>query len=223
MKKSGFVWFLSLLLCISCSCSLPRTYSFTYINSAHLRTESQVKIRKIYVDSAFGDADAVAIQDALNQWRYALNGYYDFKTITIDVVHGSLEPLKEATSGRAWIFLKIDSQNPLVVFHDTSQMKSLAFVEKIGGSILYMVRDRVNNESVRGVMMHEIGHLLGATHRWDNNNLMDPSYYDSNSQCIDQETLEQVAKYQGIPAENMNYCIYVNDEKDRTIIFKYVN
>ena len=210
--KSGLVWFLCLLLSIfSSSCFLPHTYSFTYVNSAHQRAMSPVRIQKIYLDSAFGDADAVAIQDALDRWRYALNGYLDFKTIAVDVVHGSLDPLKEANSGKAWIFLKIDSQNPLVVFHDKPEVKSLAFVEKIGGNTLYLVRDRVNNENVRGVIMHEVGHLLGAEHRRDEN-LMQPLYDDANSQCIDKETLQQVAEYQHIPTENMNYCVYLNDK-----------
>lgn len=223
--KTIFVWFFSLLLCIfSWSCFLPHTYHFAYVNSAHHRDESPVRVQKIYIDKEFGYADAVSIQDALDRWRYALNGYVEFKTETVDVVHGSLDPFKEARDGKAWLFLKIDSHNALVDFHDRPEHLALAFVERIGGNVMYIVRDRISNDSVRGVTMHEIGHLLGAEHKWDDENLMHPSYNDSDTQCIDKETLEQVAVYQHIPVGNMNYCVYTNDEKDNTrVIIRYVD
>jgi hypothetical protein len=215
MKKSGFVWFLCLLLSIcSLSCFLPRTYSFAYVNSSHSRVHSQGRIQKIYIDKDFGNADAVAIQDALNQWSYALNGYIEFQTITVDLVHGSMEPLRESERGEAWLLMKIDSNNPLVVFHDKPEHPALAFCEAIGGHHLYLIRDRIPNENVRGVVMHEVGHLLGAEHRWGDG-LMNPAYHESVSQCIDKDTLTQVAAYQHLPVENMNYCIY-NDDKGQS-------
>lgn len=223
MKKSGFAWFCYLLLCIfSWSCLPAHTYAFAYVNSAH-HQEEKGRTQKIYLDKEFGNADVVAIQDALTQWQYALNGYITFETLTVDLVHGSMDPLRQSEAGQAWLIMKIDSQNPLVVFHDKPQQPALAFCEAIGGHHMYLVRNRLDNDSVKGVVMHEIGHLLGAEHRREDG-LMDPIHHDYDSQCIDRGTLEQVAAYQHLPFVNMNYCIYVNDQEDKTVvIIKYIN
>jgi len=206
-----FRFLLLLLLCFLCSCLPPRTYAFTYVNSVHGRETHLAKVQKIYIENTFGNADRVAIREALDRWQYALNGYFDFRTETADLVHGSLDPLKEADSGQAWLFMKIDSKNALVVFHDRPKYLAMAFTDKIGGNLLYLVRDRVSNGEVRGLVMHEMGHLLGAQHRRDDN-LMQPVYHDYNAQCIDQETLSQVAAFQHLPLDNMNYCVYLDEQ-----------
>jgi hypothetical protein len=215
MKK---FWLSCLIL--FCSCVPLHAYNFTYINSPHPMVMGRVQ--KVYVDNAFGN-DIVSIQDALNQWQYALHGYIIFDMQVVDVVHGSLEPMKDANAGKAWIFLKIDSNNALVSFQDRTEFRAFAFVEKIGGNTMYVVRDRINDGNVRGLVMHEVGHLLGAEHRKGQDNLMNPFYYDYDTQCVDKLTLEQVAKYQHIPIDNMNYCVYLNDGVEETVIVKYIN
>jgi len=214
VKKSWLVCILSLLLCISClSCSPLRTGAFAYVNSSHNREETVSKVKKIYIDNAFGEADLLSIQDAIDQWTYALNGYMVFDIRSFDPVGGSLVPREEAARGDAWLFMKIDSSNYILAQHDNrpAGMVALAFCDYVGGNLMYVVRDRIDNDQVRGIVMHEMGHLLGAKHVNEDADLMAPSYDNINAQCIDRTTLMQIAKTQGFPFQNMNYCIYSDD------------
>ena len=214
MKKFGYALFCLLFSCIFCwSCIPPHSYAFTYVNSPHQRTKSPTQIKMVYIDQAFGESDRVAIADALTQWEYALNGYMTFKTQYYDVEHGAVDTLRDVVDGRAWMFLKINSTNPLVDFHDMPKVHALAFCERVGGSLIYMVRDRVPNDNVKGVMMHEIGHLLGAQHWDEDDDLMNPIYREANSQCIDKHTLQQVSEHLHIPVQNMNYCVYTYEKQ----------
>lgn len=209
--KYIYALFLCCILSIFCSsCIPPRAFSFTYVNSAHLRDQSPTRVRRIYIDNSFGEADLVSIDDALHQWEYALNGYLVFRTEKFDVVGGSLAPYEEAHHGNAWLILKIDHNNLMSKAHDHPEegTMGLAFVDRKEGS-LYVVRDRLHNDNVRGIIMHEVGHLLGAEHIDESDDLMNPMYDDGNSQCIDLHTIQQVAHTLKVPYKNLNYCVYL--------------
>ena len=195
-----------------CLESLPQTTSFVYINSLQAPASVPRRVVRIWIDTNFGQGDLVSIEDALNQWSYALHGYLEFK---IESTSFDMEDdvLRRVAAGEGWVFLKIDSTNEMVGHQDHGRSKVLAFTEKIGGNHLYVVRDRIRNDFMTGIIMHEIGHLLGAEHQNGEDNLMYPSFRLNNSRCIDKSTLEQVARYQNLPMAGLNYCVYIAGDK----------
>lgn len=220
MKKSFLAFICLCFLSILCSCSiLPHSSQFQYVKSTHAAVDPPGIIQKIWIDNSFGDADAVEIQAGLDRWTFALNGYMTFETQEFDVVNSSLEPYQECFEGKAWCFIKINHTSNMLIGRDHPEAGThvLAFCDRIGGHLLYYVRDRVDNNQMKGLTMHEIGHLLGAHHIDEDSDLMAPMFTIQNTQCIDQHTLEQVAVWNHFPIDNMNYCVYTAmDVMDKT-------
>jgi hypothetical protein len=199
-------WLMIALTLISCS-PLGTGGEFVYVKSPVMGV---MKRRiPIWIDKNFGQADRVEIQSAIDQWQFALNGYVDIQieSVSFDMQE---DAIRWALRSDGWIIMKIDSGNPIVL--DKPGRKTLAFTDKIGGNYLYLIRDRVEEGMIRGIMMHEIGHLLGAA---DNNdgNLMDGKFSLANERCIDLETVKEVARYQELEVGQLNYCVYPSDKR----------
>ncbi len=168
----------------------------------------------VYVDKEFGEADQLAIAEALDQWNYVINGHAKFIIVsnTFD-----MEPdvLREVIGGRAFAVLKITSSNPMVARvdeiveendHTGGRSYSLGFTPTLGDHTIYLVRDRVrDNSMVKGLIMHEVGHALGVEHGGDG--LMSPGYDALRYQCVDYYTAAAAAKAQGWQADTLNYCV----------------
>ena len=106
-----------------------------------------------------------------------------------------------SVSNGAWVIMRIDSHSELVGSRSVG-----AWADKIGGNKVWVVRDRVSNGMIGGVVMHEIGHLLGAGHL--RRGLMMPGYDKDWMQCVDYSTVKAVGKYHGIGINQLNYCVY---------------
>ena len=172
-----------------------------YVNTP----SNNVSARKIdiYVDSEFGAADKVAIDDGIKQWNYALNGQIEMRVRSWDF---KMEPsiLKDPN---AWFILKIKSDSKLLSGNVVPNQKIvLAFADKIGGHYIYMVRDRIWNEDVKGITMHELGHLLGSEHV--GTHLMHDTYVRNKYVCVDYASAESVSKAQKLEMDSLNYCVF---------------
>jgi hypothetical protein len=55
------------------------------------------------------------------------------------------------------------------------------------------------------VLMHELGHALGAEHGGDG--LMSTPYSRLKQQCVDRYTILQVATHERMAAGDLNYCV----------------
>jgi len=206
MKR--WLYLLAVLLCIGCWKHIPASYHYVQTGGY-----SPIALReyKVWIDYEFGEADKVAIDNAIKQWNYALNGYV---VITVESYRFNMEPeiLKRVENGEGWVFLKINSDNPMVKTVDRPAKPgeprywTLAWVNQIGGSRMWMIRNRLSNEAVEGVTMHEIGHLLGASH--DDVYLMRPHYNWEDYRCVDYAALKRVADYQHLPMGRLNFCEY---------------
>lgn len=163
----------------------------------------------IYIDKNFGAADLVSLDDSINAWNYALNGYIKLEVASTKF---DMEPeiIRQCLAGGCWMIMRIDSSNPMV--DDGASVNgqpvalTLAWVNDIGGNRMFIIRDRMRNEWVMGVSLHEMGHLLGAEH--DNVYLMSAHYNWEDQRCVDYQAMKAVAEYQHLPVSRLNYCVY---------------
>jgi hypothetical protein len=194
---------LLLVICLFCylllGCYKPSTLHFHSSPS----TRTPIKVIYVYVDKNFTPAEVREITQALDQWRSAMNGHLDFQITNVQFDMED-QGLRDSQAGKAWLILQIDSHNPVVQHQDHLQhVQTLAFVDRIGGSLIYVVKDRIGDR-LRGVLLHEMGHLLGARHHYKT--LMNPYYFNERSQCVDLETVQQVASYWHLDWQALNYC-----------------
>ena len=215
----SLVVFLGLVMCLF-SCG-PVVKPFHYINQGGY-TPIPLKTINVWIDKDFGEGDKIAIDNAIAQWNYALNGY-----LKINVVSTSfdMEPeiIRTVLNGGGWLLLKIQEPNPMIDDGPTENGKpkywTLAWANAVGGNRVYFIRNRLKNEWMTGVALHELGHLLGAEH--DQVYLMQPHYNWEDYRCVDYEALKRVAEYQHLPLNRLNYCEYgeaVHDDTGRVIM-----
>lgn len=156
----------------------------------------------VYIDAEFSRGEVEEIGRSLREWEYGMNGRVKFKEKEFRM--GGNEII-EAEGLDSWYILKTDSWKvgrPI----DRGNWKVLGYCDLVGGRKLYLLMDRVKRSQMRGVMLHEIGHLMGAVHMGDR--LMGPTYDWEKYSCIDRETMLQVGERWGIKVEDLNYCMY---------------
>jgi Matrixin len=196
----------------------PREGQYTYTNKTTYLGPPARQI-PIWVDKNFGAADKIAIDDAVNAWNYALNGFIVLKVVDTEF-DMEIPKIVDQVKSNGWLFMRIDSSNPMVPILKDG-FRTIGFCEVVGGHHLYLVRDRMFNSDVFGVTMHEMGHLLGAEHKGDK--LMYPHFTRARFQCVDLVTIQQVADYNHIPADRLNFCVDtdginpVTDSKDGAV------
>lgn len=156
---------------------------------------------KIWIDGDFGEEDKLEIDNAIRAWNYSLNG--QIKLVVVDTnFHNEPEKVIEQIRQNGWLILKINSRAPLVAKEKDNRV---GFADRIGGTHIYLVRDKLFSVDVFGITLHEIGHLMGSGHIGER--LMHKTYSRFKFQCIDIETIKEVAKYQRIDINKMNYCM----------------
>lgn len=189
-----------MIISMSCGHMSEDHGSFYYVGNSPPGKGREVKI---WVDKEFGEGDRIGMEDAVAQWNYAMNGYVHYKVESYDF-DMQIEIIKRVERGEGWLFLKIDSSNGMLRSLDHGGM-TIAFVNKIGGNRIYFVRDRMGNEWMKAVSLHEMGHLMGAEH--DEGTLMNAYFNLMEYKCIDKRTVEQVGEHEGIPADHLKYCV----------------
>ena len=103
------------------------------------------------------------------------------------------------------MLMKVDSTSSFIP-DENPLSRTLAWANDVGGNRIYFVRDRIVNEWMTGVALHEMGHLLGAPH--DNAYLMAPKFNWENSRCVDYDSMVLVAKHWWIHPDQLKYCVY---------------
>ncbi len=202
MKRVAFALLVSLVMFFALDCG-HFLVPYHYINNPETAV-APTKVINIWIDKEFSSNDKENMQLGINQWNYALNGYIVLKIVSKDF---DMEPsvLNDVVlKGEGWLFLKIDHNSNFI--RDKNEKIALAFVNDIGGNRIYFVRERFGSDAVQGITMHEIGHLLGATH--SNGYLMQPTYSWENYRCVDWNAVKQAADFQRLPQDRMNFCAY---------------
>jgi len=194
-------------LCIffGASCLAHGPLPFKYIGNAP-NAYQPLKVIPVYIDKSFGVQDQLAIDDAIMQWNFALNGYVVLKVVSTSF---DMEPevIRQCLNGDCWMLMRIDSTSTFIPDDPKKpESQTLAWANEVGGNRIYFVRDRIINEQMTGVALHEMGHLLGAQH--DDVYLMTPQFHWQDARCVDYNAVMLVAKYWGIPLNAVKYCIY---------------
>lgn len=188
---------------VSCGYTAPYYYTRQPIPDA------PALIMEVKIDKEFSDSDKREIDKALMQWNYVLNGHYQFKVVDWNYDASALHDPKVYYRD-AFYFVKItgDESNNYNIKKDNKDSYVLAFAG-IGGTITYVIRERLSVGDVYFTVMHEIAHMLGADH--NKFRLMNPSFNHTDFQCVDEKTAVQVAKFLGLKLTDLNWCFYLSD------------
>lgn len=174
----------------------------------------------VYVDKNFGSADQLAIQQALEQWNYVFNGHAKL-VIVSNHFDMEISLIQQCQQQHGFLIMKLDVNNPITQHADyiaqtehngNPNGHSLGFTPAIGDHTIYLVRDRLGSEDVYYIIMHEMGHALGARHT--DHGLMYAQYSQEEFQCADYSAVIQVANYQHWPIQDLNYCSLDLSTKD---------
>lgn len=172
-------------------------------------TGAPLAIVPIIVDTTFSTMDKTAIDDAINAWNYVLNGYIILKVESWDF-NMEVEVLKDVIYRHGLVIMKVASSNSIIPTQNNSESKTLAWANDIGGTKIWVVRDRFYQPDTFPIMLHELGHIFGADHEKEvpenKNFLMYPKYERGRWNCVDGRAMEKAANYHLLPPERLNYC-----------------
>lgn len=201
--KQILIIFITITIGVGCGSAAfgPVVHNYRYT-----RVMGGVTLRSIpiYIDQNMGEADKVAVQQAIEQWNYALNGNVVLYVASWKYM-GEIDEIKQIHQNHGIIIQNLTGLQ--AVEHNKGE-RVLAFVNDIGGWVINVIRERIHNDDVKSVLLHEIGHILGAYHR--EHDLMQPIFDPDNYHCIDLDTLKQVADRQGFDYHKGNYCFKVD-------------
>lgn len=93
--------------------------------------------------------------------------------------------------------------------HETTQLfpldpEALAWASILGGREISLVKDRYEHD-VSGIIMHELGHCLGAQHV--TGTLMNPRWSPEEFRCPDVTTVAQVAAWNRVDLGSLAWCV----------------
>ena len=162
--------------------------------TSHPAATARPEIVALIVAETFSLHERAKILRGVNEWNVALNGFVRF-----EIVSGG----KKATTGATehWtITSKQGGQN----FDTATTLAATYPAAGIGGLMVIHV-SRIGRRDLGGVVMHELGHVLGLGHN-PKGGLMAAHYHPTSQQCIDRATAEAVAAKRGLPAAALNWC-----------------
>lgn len=174
--------------------------SYHYLTQA--RVEG-VKVKRVpvYTDIMFSDKEVMIIGMGIDRWNRVLNGYMEMEIV--GVFDMEIEILKRADEGECYLIMRLGKDSELIE-NEPGRM-TLGFANRIGGSYLYVIPELMVDGDMEGVILHEVGHILGARHT--GSGLMVGNYTSGTTQCVDELAVRQVGEYWGYDWTKMNYCV----------------
>jgi predicted Zn-dependent protease len=165
-----------------------------------------VHIIPVYIEESFTLKDKGSIISAIDSWNKSLNGYIVLKVESTEFKLNAASKVK-AQSDESYLILKLYSSNEMIVKRDEgTDFVTLGLANKVGGNWMYIIRDRLGDDDITPIAMHELAHLLGADHT--DRYLMNRTYIRTQYKCIDADTIKQVADKWMLPMKKLNYCNY---------------
>jgi hypothetical protein len=161
------------------------------------------RVVSLHVDRDFDDLERQRIVSAMRQWNYVLNGFVQFRATYLpnDPTPAMLAQIRRSGG---WVVARVDSRHPIAQQGEGRQ--ALAVTAGGRGGFVYVISDRIGQRDLTGVIMHELGHVLGAGHD-ERSGLMAPVYSSAMGRCIDRESVGLVAQALRLPLNRLNWCI----------------
>jgi len=195
------------VLCLLVSGCGVGLYNYTEVSEAgHV---SNVRVIDIWTTNNFSDKEELALSGAMEEWNKVLNGQMVLRvggTVSATDIDEWEEKLEEVLESRdGWLLIKVSSEHPVV--RQSVDDGTLAFVIGLGSPLMFIIEDHMGSKNLRTVLMHEMGHMLGANHVNIDYTLMTPRYGPKQPDCIDLLTARQVAWFMDLDIGHMNYCV----------------
>lgn len=199
--------FFALGACADAGCTASAAAELTPCVSGAIRYTSApinadpVRVVPVLIDRNFSLHERARILRAVNEWNHVLNGH-----IRLDISSESFDAANApaaASRREGWIVAKIDSRNPIL--DHPAMRRTLAVTVGTRKAVIYIVTDRLVSRDLGGIMMHEIGHALGAGHN-SGSALMHPYYSGDKQRCIDKGAVRAVSVAQNLPLDRLNWC-----------------
>ena len=175
--------------------------AYRYTDKPFAAAMTSSRVYAVYVDQAFDAAERERVALALRQWNHVLNGFVQLRPLLLPS-NASDRTLAQLRRSGGWIVLKVDNRHPAA--RDAAALAVTAGGR--GGGFVYVIADRFAMRDLTAVMLHEVGHVLGAGHD-PGGHLMAPFYDRSNGHCIDRGAVAMVASAQRLPLGQLNWCV----------------
>jgi len=182
---------------------------YNYTDIARKEHINNVREIEVWTTDNFSDSDKSGLYGAMREWNKVLNGQMVLKVggeVSWTDMDEWEEKLEEVMGSRdGWLLIKLSSEHPIV--RRRIMDGTLAFVPGLGAPLMFIIEDHMGSKNMRTILMHEMGHMLGADHVNVDYTLMTPKYGPKQPDCIDLLTARQVAWFRDLDIEYMNYCV----------------
>ena len=166
--------------------------------TTHRPAATAGEIVPLRIKGSFAPGDRAKILRAVNEWNVALNGFVRFT-----IVEDSAPSAANARRSLPWSIMAAEGISPRVAPGPTI---ALAHTQPLAGSggLMIVYVDRIGTRDLGSVVMHELGHVLGAGH--GEKGLMAAHYHPVDQQCVDKATIAAVAAKRRLAVDQLNWC-----------------
>jgi hypothetical protein len=162
--------------------------------TSHHGATVRAEIVSLMVTDTFSLHERAKILRAVNEWNVVLNGFVRFEIM----------PDRNVASSGAHQHWVITSKQGGQSMGPPTTLAATYPVTDVGGLMVIYV-ERIGRRDLGGVVMHELGHVLGLGHS-TKGGLMAARYHATSQQCVDRVTVEAVAAKRGLPMARLNWC-----------------